>query len=288
MSDVGTKLWANSGDSHYMEPPDLYEQLPEHLRDKMPRTVRDEEAGVETITVDGQTFERSIPKPRTAEQLKANAARPADDDLDEPDGEERAPGAFDPDMRLVDLDKEGIWARGDLPVAGHLDVQHPDPRDRQGGLPDLQRFLHRVPATRRPASSSPPPSRFSTSKILSPRSSGPRTWASSSVSSLSGRRWPSPLWQNEEWDPVWEALERNGMVLGFHIGTEPVDPTGRIGIYYRGRGGAVLNYVETTYGGQRAVSQLIACGCPGPTSRPADPRFRGGRDVGSLPGRPHG
>src|SRR5205823_1788450 len=41
---------------------------------------------------------------------------------------------------------------------------------------------------------------------------------------------------------------------------EPVDPTGRIGLYYRGRGGAVLNYVETTYGGQRAVSQLIACG----------------------------
>ena len=32
------------------------------------------------------------------------------------------------------------------------------------------------------------------------------------------------------------------------------------GVYYRGRGGAVLNYVETTYGGQRAVTQLIACG----------------------------
>ena len=69
-----------------------------------------------------------------------------------------------------------------------------------------------------------------------------------------------PQWQYEEWDPVWEALEQNGMVLGFHIGTEPVDPTGRIGLYYRGRGGAVLNYVETTYGGQRAVNQLIACG----------------------------
>ena len=67
-------------------------------------------------------------------------------------------------------------------------------------------------------------------------------------------------WQYEEWDPVWEALEENDMVLGFHIGTEPVDPTGRIGRYYRGRGGAVLNYVETTYGGQRAVSQLIAAG----------------------------
>jgi predicted TIM-barrel fold metal-dependent hydrolase len=50
------------------------------------------------------------------------------------------------------------------------------------------------------------------------------------------------------------------MVIGFHIGTEPHDPTERTGVYYRGRGGAVLNYVETTYGGQRAVTQLIACG----------------------------
>ena len=50
------------------------------------------------------------------------------------------------------------------------------------------------------------------------------------------------------------------MVIGLHIGTEPHAPTARTGVYYRGRGGAVLNYVETTYGGQRAVTQLIACG----------------------------
>jgi predicted TIM-barrel fold metal-dependent hydrolase len=59
---------------------------------------------------------------------------------------------------------------------------------------------------------------------------------------------------------MWAAFAETGMVIGFHIGTEPVDPSGRVGIYYRGRGGAVLNYVETTYGGQRAVTQVIACG----------------------------
>ena len=36
MSD---KIWANSGDSHYMEPPDLYTQLPEHLRKMLPEVV---------------------------------------------------------------------------------------------------------------------------------------------------------------------------------------------------------------------------------------------------------
>ena len=112
------KIWANSGDSHYMEPPDLYEKLPEHLRDRMPKTVRDEERGVETITVDGQSFERPIPRPRTMEELMRNAARPAEDDLDEDENEPRAPGAFDPELRLVDLDKEGIWAEAIYPSLG--------------------------------------------------------------------------------------------------------------------------------------------------------------------------
>ena len=69
-----------------------------------------------------------------------------------------------------------------------------------------------------------------------------------------------PEWNDEEWDPLWEAFAETAMVIGFHIGTEPHDPTERTGVYYRGRGGAVLNYVETTYGGQRAVTQLITCG----------------------------
>jgi predicted TIM-barrel fold metal-dependent hydrolase len=69
-----------------------------------------------------------------------------------------------------------------------------------------------------------------------------------------------PEWNDEEWDPMWAAFAETGMVIGFHIGTEPHDPTERTGVYYRGRGGAVLNYVETTYGGQRAVTQIIASG----------------------------
>ena len=60
---------------------------------------------------------------------------------------------------------------------------------------------------------------------------------------------------------MWAAFEETGMRIGFHIGTEPDRRrTKRPGMYYRGPGGAVLNYVETTYGGQRAVTQLIACG----------------------------
>src|SRR5262249_12454774 len=56
-------LWANSGDSHYMEPPNLYDDLPDHLKERMPKTVRDEARGVEVITVDGQSFEQPLPTP---------------------------------------------------------------------------------------------------------------------------------------------------------------------------------------------------------------------------------
>ena len=36
-----TKIWANSGDSHLVEPRDLFDQMPERLREKMPRSVKD-------------------------------------------------------------------------------------------------------------------------------------------------------------------------------------------------------------------------------------------------------
>jgi predicted TIM-barrel fold metal-dependent hydrolase len=67
-------------------------------------------------------------------------------------------------------------------------------------------------------------------------------------------------WNEETWEPVWAALDVTGLVCCFHIGTEPHDADTFHGGYYRGPGGALLNYMETTYGGQRAVTKLIASG----------------------------
>jgi len=260
MSETGPAfLWANSGDSHYMEPPNLYDELPEHLQELMPKTVRDEERGAEVITVDGQSFERPLPKPRTREQWLSTAARPKEQHLDEEEGEKRAPGAFDPQLRLVDLDGEGIWAEAIYPSLG------------------TWTFNIRTPELVREGC------RISNDFFIAFQRQSPRYVVAASIPLLEVgdavaeiRRaaglgfklaffpvrppMQKPTWQHDEWDPVWAALEEHGLVLGFHIGTEPVDPTGYIGVYHRGRGGAVLNYVETTYGGQRAVTQLIACG----------------------------
>ena len=50
------------------------------------------------------------------------------------------------------------------------------------------------------------------------------------------------------------------MVIAFHIGTEAHDATTMHGAYFRGPGGALINYMETTYGGQRAITKMISSG----------------------------
>jgi hypothetical protein len=57
------KLWANSGDSHLVEPDDLFEtRLPAHVAERMPRSVKDPDGSWETVYVDGQEFRRRMPK----------------------------------------------------------------------------------------------------------------------------------------------------------------------------------------------------------------------------------
>jgi predicted TIM-barrel fold metal-dependent hydrolase len=264
MSDTeDTKIWSNSGDSHYMEPPDLYEKLPEHLRERMPKSLRDEERGVEIVTVDGQSFERPIPQPRTPEQMARNAAQPLEEDRDEAPGQTRAPGAYDPVLRLVDLDQEGVWAEAIYPSMGIWTYNIRTPEIAKEGCRisndfflDFQRHSPRyVIAASIPLLDTDD----SVAEIKRVSGMGFKL-GFLPVRPPTGR----PPWNDPEWDPVWEGMEEHDIVIGFHIGTDPTindgTPFRRGGSYHRGRGGAVLNYVETTYGGQRAVSQLIACG----------------------------
>src|SRR5260370_39123337 len=70
-----------------------------------------------------------------------------------------------------------------------------------------------------------------------------------------------PDWHRDDWEPFWTAAERAGIVLAIHIGTDPVDLSqGKVGVMYRGPGGAIMNYTETTFSGQRAAMKLVASG----------------------------
>lgn len=249
------KLWANSGDSHLMEPPNLFDSLPEDIKDRMPRSVKDPGGEFETIYIDGQEFRRDLPK---GTGLRTGVtARP--EDSDEGEFFRRALGGNDPVQRIKDLDDEGIWAEVQYPSLGIWAFNIRTPRVAKEGCRVLNEwaldFQNHSPRFVCCASIPLLDVDDSIGEIKRASAAGFKI-GFLPVLPPPGR----PLWKEEEWDPMWAAFAETGMVVGFHIGTEPHDPTRRTGVYYRGRGGAVLNYVETTYGGQKAVTQLIAGG----------------------------
>lgn len=243
-----TKYWANSGDSHLVEPDDLFtSSLPASLAERMPRSVKDEDGSHETVYVDGQAFRRRMPK---AHLLTDEEGRTVS---------ERAPGANDMALRLKDLDGEGIWAELVFPSIGiwTSSIQDPDllaagSRAINDWAIEYQRFSPRYVCT-------------ATIPLLTADS------AVAEIERVAGLGFKAAYfsvapptgvgdWNTDGWEPVWAALAETGLVCAYHIGTEPHDAASFNGAYFRGPGGALLNYMETTYGGQRAVSKMIASG----------------------------
>jgi hypothetical protein len=104
LSEVPAKIWANSGDSHFLEPEDLWQsRLPKRLADLCPRAEKDPDGQWETVHVDGQVFRRRLPTSGHQEFLEAT---------------NRPPGAGNVELRMKDLDNEGIWAELVFPSLG--------------------------------------------------------------------------------------------------------------------------------------------------------------------------
>jgi len=248
------KIWANSGDSHLVEPRDLFDKLPEHLRERMPRSVKDPSGAFETIYIDGQSFERPMPQ-RTGRL--GHGAMPEGTDTSE--FIRRFVNGNDAQSRLADLDDEGVWAELIYPSLGIWSFNIRTPEVARAGAQVLNDwaidFQHQSPRFVCAASLPLVDVEDAVAELRRASDLGFHC-AFMPVKPPNGR----PDFQYEEWNPLWAAFAETGMVIGFHIGTEPVSPLGRIGVQHHGPGGAVLNYVETTYGGQRAVNQLITSG----------------------------
>ncbi|MDN2498744.1 MULTISPECIES: amidohydrolase family protein [Nocardia] len=243
-----TKLWANSADSHFLEPEDLWRtRLPKRLAELVPRSEKDPDGKWETVFVDGQAFRRRLP---TISQEEFFAAS------------HRAPGSGDVTKRLPDLDEEGIWSELVFPSLG------------------MWASSFRTPEVLREATRA---SNDWAKEVIMDYS--PRLLPTAQVSTLSIEDACAELkrcgelgfkavfltvsphpqqkdYNHDSWEPFWALAEDIGMVISFHIGTEPIDMAsgGAAGVMYRGPGGAVLNYTETTFGGQRAVMKLVASG----------------------------
>lgn len=242
------KLWANSADSHFLEPADLWQsRLPKRLADLVPRSEKDPDGLWESIYVDGQVFRRRLPSVAQQQFMAATVA---------------APGARDVTKRLSDLDGEGIWSELVFPSLGMWAGSF--------RTPELLRETMRASndyAAETIMAHSPrliPTAQVSTLDIDDAVTELERCGAMGFKAVFLPVA-PHPAqrdYNRDEWEPFWATAEEIGMVIAFHIGTEPVDFAGggSIGVAHHGPGGAVLNYVETSFGGQRAVVKLVASG----------------------------
>jgi predicted TIM-barrel fold metal-dependent hydrolase len=232
-----TKLWANSADSHFLEPDGLWEQvLPPAMAARMPHTVR--EGDIETVTVDGTRIERRVPRPGL--DIGELASRP--------------PGARDVRARLVDLDEEGIWGEVVFPSVGMWANLIQDPALMAAavrGLNDwsvaeIQGYSDRLVVA------------ASVSLLdIGDAVTELRRMATLGVRALFLPTMPpknQAFYNDDRYEPLWAAAAEAGMLMAFHIGTDGET------VLYRGSGGAVLNYVETSYGGQRVVTALVSAG----------------------------
>ncbi|MET0145724.1 MAG: amidohydrolase family protein [Ilumatobacteraceae bacterium] len=244
---MGHKIWANSGDSHFLERDDLYASiLPPELAERMPRAVKDPDGDWETVYLDGESFRRRMPRPEQLDFYEASV---------------RAPGAGDVALRLQDLDHEGIWGELVFPSLGMWNASIKDPVLLREGVKAsndwaLAEIQHASP-------------RFVVAAQLPMRLVDDAVDELQRLVRAGGKAVFLPTsppteddYNRDSWEPLWEAAEAAGMVIAFHIGTDPVDLlSGQlVGVTYRGPGGAVLNHTETTFSGQRAVMKMVASG----------------------------
>jgi predicted TIM-barrel fold metal-dependent hydrolase len=231
------KIWANSADSHFLEPEDLWRKnLPPRLANLVPRSERDANGHWETVHIDGQSFRRKLPNPKAQEFI---------------DESNRAPGARDVTLRLTDLDQEGIWGELVFPSLGMWSSSFRTPEVLREALRVSNDWVHETihQATPRLVATA----QVSTLDIGDAVTELERC-AELGFTSVFLPVSPHPLqadYNRDDWEPFWAAAERASMVLAFHIGTDPLDLTAgdAAGVVYRGPGGAILNYTETTFGG---------------------------------------
>ena len=240
------KLWANSGDSHSLGERAVWDEiLPKQLADRMPRSEKFD--GYEIVHVDGQEFRREMPKLDT----KKVGGKTIGELVMER-------GANDIESRFRDLDQEGVWSEV---VYDSLGLWESLIKDKDL-LKAANRSQNEWKATEIVAKSH---------NRLVPTASVPlldidiaieemqhaASVGLKVVSMPTGVPEGLPDWNRDDWEPFWSACEEAGMVLGFHIGS---DNDGKSNTPFRGPGGAVLNYVNTTFGGQFAAMKLVTGG----------------------------
>ena len=254
------RLWTNSGDSHALEPPDLWsERLPEDLARRMPRNELIDER-TEVIHVDGRAFQRSRPANATLDEEFVRSIGRAKPGMTAGDLN-RPAGAFDPKARLLDLDREGVWGELVYPSIGLWAGLIQDPVLYREGVRVFndwlkEKFLNLTHAGR---------FRRPKSRVLSVEDAVAETLRAAdmgfkAINLPSALERDRPNWNDQSWEPLWATAEEAGMVLAVHVGSDAKAPDRPDNRPFRGRGGALMNYVESSYSGQRMATMLVSSG----------------------------
>ena len=253
-------IWANSADSHVLEPADLWTaRFPRRLADRAPRSER------------GGQVRDPLHRRRADRPVQLNDFMDA----------MRPPGATDLDIRLQDLDQEGVWSQLAFPSMGFWSVNITDARAAGEVVRAWNDWAHEEVIAQDDRIF--PPAIVSLADVDDAVKELERTAEMGFQAIFLPCRAPARSGVRlDMWEPLWAAAEAHGHVLGFHIGT------GGENVVYRGPGGAVVNYMETTYPGMRVVSHLVAGGRPRPAPRPQGPHRRGRGRVGPGHRRPDG
>ena len=246
---MAKKIWTHSGDSHFLEPADLWHQfMPKKQADRMPQTklISDHE---ELVTVDGKSFTRELPKiltarnPETGETIAEMSVRP--------------PGTRDLALRMVDLDNEGIWGEVMYQSIGLWCSLIEDPQlIREAARAENEWLATEIQAKY--------PDRLVPAALM------PLLQVEDAVAECehaaelglkvislpTGHPENAKPYNDSSWEPLWAAAAAANMVIGFHIGTDGADQ----GSVHRGPGGAIMNYVATKFGAMVATMKLITSG----------------------------
>jgi len=241
-----TKPFVFSADGHIVEPAELYmEGLPPALRPQ----------GIHVRVEDGFRFVMAGSKVMSKSAI--NKPPPKLDEKGEVFGRSNRLGVREIPGRLIDMQEEGIDAEIVFPSQGlfiyllddpdaelasarlyndwHADFfkDHTEIFVRCGILP-VRDFKNTVAEIKRLAGMG---------------------FTSAMLPSLIETNSGLPLYNDEAWDPVFEAAQQAGMVLVLHTGTGREDVRGQ-----KGPGGAVINYTIQMCDGMHSVMHMVAGG----------------------------
>jgi predicted TIM-barrel fold metal-dependent hydrolase len=217
-------LWTCSGDSHFVEPRDLFtSNLPPELAQRLPRSERvsDEE---EIVHIDGESFRRKLPKPPSPSTAKAMI------EFAEAMGQ-GGEGLSKASVRLEHLDDQGVWGEVVYPSLGLWYGQIQDAALVHEAAKVLNDHVH--------------DELIRTSPRFVPTATLPLQSVERSIEEAQRCAGLGFL----------AVFLQAGMVVGVHIGTDAHGTR-----KYRNPGGALLNYLDTTFGGQKAAAQFVAGG----------------------------